>query len=85
MEVVASDGFADQSDFRQHRPSAAVRAAGNAGNDVVVRRAVFRHNLIQLADEVRQHAFGFRHCQRAGRKGNAGHRIFTQLADIVAD
>lgn len=65
-EVVAPDGFADEADFRQHRPSAAVRAAGHAQHDVFVRHAVFGHDGIHLVDEAGDEAFGFGHRERAG-------------------
>lgn len=67
-EVIASDGFADEADFRQHRPAAAVRAAGHTQHDVFVRHAVFGHDGIHLVDEAGDEAFGFGHCQRAGRQ-----------------
>ena len=67
-EVIAPDCFADEADFRQHRPSAAVRTAGHAQHDVFVRHAVFGHDGIHLVDEAGDEAFGFGHGERAGRQ-----------------
>ena len=84
-EVVASDGFADEANFRQHRPTAAVWAAGHAQHDVFVRHAVFGHDGIHLVNEAWDEAFGFGHGERAGWQRDAGHAVFPLFGNGVAD
>ena len=73
VEVVAADGFADQTDFGEHGAAAAVGAAGDAQDDVFVFQTVFGEHFVDFVGERRQEAFGFRHRQRTGRQGDARH------------
>ena len=85
VKVVAADGFADQTDFRQHGAAATIRATGYAQNNVFVFQAVFGEHFVDFIGECRQEAFGLRHCQRASRQGNASHGVFTLDGNRFAD
>lgn len=85
VEVVASGGFADESDFCQHGASAAVRTAVDAQDDVFVRKVVGGHDGVHFVDVAGQQAFGFCHGERTGGQCDARHGMFALRAVAVLD
>ena len=51
VERVFVRGFSDEADFAEVGAGAAVRATGDAGNDMLVANAMFAHHRLDFIDE----------------------------------
>ena len=81
IEIVDAGAATDETDLRQVRPRAAVRAAGHADGDVVLRQADSFQLVFQPRDQLRQVALAFRQREAAGRQRDTGQRIAPQSAE----
>ena len=50
---------------------------------MLIAHAMLAHHPFHLVDKRRQETLGFRHRQRAGREGDAGHRVFALRGDGI--
>src|SRR5690606_40356822 len=78
VEIIGLRTAADEADFGEIGPGAAVRAAGHADDDVVVAQTRALQALLKPAHKTRQIPLAFRQRQTASRKRDAGHRIPPQ-------
>src|SRR5690606_33714527 len=75
VEIISVRTAADEANFGEIRPGAAVRAAGHADDDVVVAQTRALQAFLKPADETRQISLAFGQRQTASGKSDAGHRI----------
>ena len=78
IEIVAAGAFADQADFGEIGPGAAVRASGHADDDVIGGKTMRRKPVIERVQKLGQIALALGQREAAGRQRHAGHRVAAQ-------
>ena len=84
VQVVLARRTSGESNFGDIGSRAAVGAAAHADRDRLLRKPVLLQDGFDLGQQVGQVPLGLGHGERAGRKGDAGDRVQSQCAGVVA-
>ena len=75
VHIIVSGSGAHETDLGAVGAAAAIGATRHTGDDVLAQQFIFGQQGLDLADQGRKIALGFRKRQSAGRQGHAGDRI----------
>ena len=85
VEIVFARALADEADLGQHRAAAAIGAAHDAQDHVILRHTMLGQQAFHLMHQIGQEPLRLGHRQRACGQGHAGHGVLQLRGLEIVD